>query len=138
MSISLEQADRVITAAKQAAAERGARITVAVVDASANLVAFARMDDAHLGTVDSAPRKATAAVMLGYDTVQFATALRPGQLLGHLLSDAPWPTDPYTPMPEPGGVLIRSDGATIGAVGVAGAGSLMTDHKIAAAAAGSR
>ena len=52
--ISLEQAQAIIAAALEKAAEIGTKMDVAVVDAGANLKAFARMDGAWLGSIDIA------------------------------------------------------------------------------------
>ena len=46
MGITLAQAEQVIAAAKEKATEQGLKMNIAVVDAGANLVAFARMDGA--------------------------------------------------------------------------------------------
>ena len=49
MGITLAQAEQVIAAAKLKSAENELKMNIAVVDAGANLVAFARMDGAWLG-----------------------------------------------------------------------------------------
>jgi hypothetical protein len=48
---TLEAAERILAAAKKKAAEIHAKMDIAVVDAGANLKAFARMDGAWLGSV---------------------------------------------------------------------------------------
>ncbi|MGY1941965.1 GlcG/HbpS family heme-binding protein [Nocardia asiatica] len=129
MTISLEQADSVVAAARRAAADRGETVTIAVVDADGDPIAFARMPGAPLRAIDSAQRKAAAAIALGFDTIQMAPLNDPGHLLPGAVSSG----DPV--VPHGGGVLIRTGGLVIGALGVSGAATPIIDHKIASAAA---
>ncbi|MFE7745680.1 heme-binding protein [Nocardia sp. NPDC057455] len=129
MTISLERADSVVAAARRAAADRGETVTIAVVDAAGDLIAFARMPGAALPTIESAQHKAAAAIALGFDTIQMAPLNDPG----HLLPGAVSAGNPL--VPHGGGVLIREDGVVIGALGVSGATTPIVDHKIASAAA---
>lgn len=57
MNITLEQAEKAIVAAKQKAVAIDTKMNIAVVDAGANLVAFARMDGAWLGSLDISIKK---------------------------------------------------------------------------------
>src|SRR5690349_16694931 len=59
--IGLEQAQHAIQAAVAEAQKRGWKLNVAVVDSGANLVAFARMDGAQIGSIDISEHKARAA-----------------------------------------------------------------------------
>jgi uncharacterized protein GlcG (DUF336 family) len=61
MNITLQQAQKTLTAAHNKSNELGLKMNIAVVDAGANLVAFARMDGAWLGSVDISIRKAKTA-----------------------------------------------------------------------------
>ena len=61
MGISLEQAQAAVQAAHQKAVEIGTKMNIAVVDAGGNLKAFARMDDAWLGSIDISIKKAKTA-----------------------------------------------------------------------------
>ncbi|WP_431965749.1 GlcG/HbpS family heme-binding protein [Nocardia sp. bgisy134] len=81
MAISLDQADSVISAARQAAAELGEAVSLAVVEAGGKLVAFACMDGAPRYTTEIAKRKADTAIALGFDTVHMTTATPQGQPL---------------------------------------------------------
>src|SRR5881275_3769347 len=56
--ILLEDARKVIAAAESEALSQGQPMNIAVVDAGGNLIAFARMDGAWLGSVDIAIKKA--------------------------------------------------------------------------------
>ncbi|WP_431971637.1 GlcG/HbpS family heme-binding protein [Nocardia sp. bgisy134] len=130
MTISLDQADSVVAAARRAATDRGETVTIAVVDGDGRLIAFARMPGAALPTIDSAQHKAAAAIVLGFDTIQMASLSDPGHLLPGAVSSG----DPI--VPHGGGVLIRAGGVVIGALGVSGATTPIVDHKIASTAAG--
>lgn len=132
MNITLDQAEVVLAAAKSLAAERGEKVALAVVDTGGNLVAFAKTDGANLITVDTAIGKAFTAVSVGFDTVDMLPYLQPGQPLfgtGLLLAGA------RSLVPYGGGVVIRSGGTAIGALGVSGAARSETDHEIGRTAA---
>jgi len=57
MDITLAQAEAVMAAAKEKATEINTQMDICVVDAGANLVAFARVDGVWLGSVDIAFKK---------------------------------------------------------------------------------
>ena len=57
--ISLEQAQKAVEAALKKSTDMGVKMDIAVVDAGANLKAFARMDGAWLGSIDIAQKKGT-------------------------------------------------------------------------------
>ena len=60
-SITLSAAQVVVEVARARATEIGVPMNIAVVDAGGNLVAFARMDGAWLGSIDIAKNKAYTA-----------------------------------------------------------------------------
>ena len=74
-------AERMIATAIEKAKEIGAKMNVAVVDAGANLKAFHRMDDAWLGSIDIACRKARTARMFNMQTGQIGELSQPGGAL---------------------------------------------------------
>ena len=80
-SISLDQADTVVRAARAAAQEIGVPMNVAVVDAGNNLTAFARMDGAWLGSIDIAQGKAFTARAFDMPTAALAPEAQPGASL---------------------------------------------------------
>lgn len=132
MGITLDQAEAVIAAARAGAAGRGETVALAVVDSGGNLVAFGRMDGAHLITIDTAIGKAFTAVSVGFDTVNMTPYIQPGQpLFGTGLTLA----GSRSLVPYAGGVVIRSGDTMLGALGVSGAGQSHTDHEIGQAAA---
>ncbi|MDR6570783.1 Uncharacterized conserved protein GlcG, DUF336 family [Chitinophaga ginsengisegetis] len=129
MNITLKQAEAVIAAAKAKATEIKTLMNIAVVDAGTNLIAFAHMDDAWLGSIDIAQKKARTARYFNMPTGEIGKLSQPGGSLyniehsnGGLIT-------------FPGGVLIRNaKNEIIGAVGVSG-DSVENDHLVAQAGA---
>ena len=129
MNITLEQAEKAIAAAKNKAVEIDTKMDICVVDAGANLVAFARMDGAWIGSIDISQKKAKTAAWFTMDTADLVDAVQPGAPLyniehsnGGLIT-------------FPGGVLIKnSNGEIIGAIGVSGS-TVENDHTVAVAGA---
>lgn len=129
MNITLKQAEAAIAAAKAKATEINTLMNIAVVDSGANLVAFAHMDDAWLGSIDISQRKARTARYFNMNSGEIGKLAQPGGPLyniehsnGGLIS-------------FPGGVLVKnSDGAILGAIGVSG-DSVENDHIVAQAGA---
>ena len=72
MNITLEQAEAIIASAKSKAEEINTKMNICVVDTGANMVAFARMDGAWLGSVDIALKKAKTAVWFTMDTAELS------------------------------------------------------------------
>jgi uncharacterized protein GlcG (DUF336 family) len=102
---------------------------IAVVDSGSILKAFARMDDAWLGSVDIAMKKAKTAICFGMTSGQIGELSQPGgPLYGIEHSNDGLIT-------FPGGVpIVNNDGVMVGAVGVSGS-SVENDHLVAQAAA---
>jgi uncharacterized protein GlcG (DUF336 family) len=127
--ISLQQAQAIVEACVRKASDLGTRMDIAVVDAGANLKAFVRMDDAWLGSIDIAIKKARTARFFNMNTGDIGAISQPGGPLyniehsnGGLIT-------------FPGGVPLKnSAGEIIGAVGVSGS-SVEDDHAVAAAGA---
>ena len=103
------------------------KMDMAVVDAGANLKAFARMDGAWLGSIDVAIRKARTARFFDMNSGEIGKLSQPGgSLFGIEHSNGGLIT-------FPGGVPIRSEGGTIiGAIGVSGS-TVENDHAVAEA-----
>ena len=129
MNITLEQAEKAIKFAKEKAVKLNTLMNIAVVDAGANLVAFAHMDDAWLGSIDIAQRKARTARYFNMNSGKIGELSQPGGPLfniehsnGGLIS-------------FPGGVPIKNTkGEIIGAIGVSGS-TVENDHAVAEAGA---
>src|ERR1700744_125846 len=129
MNISLEQAEAAIKAAKEKAKQLNTLMNIAIVDAGTNLIAFAHMDDAWLGSIDISQRKARTARYFNMDSGKIGELSQPGGPLyniehsnGGLIS-------------FPGGVLIKNGkGEIVGAIGVSGS-TVENDHAVAKAGA---
>jgi glc operon protein GlcG len=113
-----------LAAAEKAAADKGVKLSLAVVDPAGNLVAFLRMDGAPLTTIEAAAGKARTAAYFGAPSKMFEDILHKGAT--SILA-----FDKLTP--SQGGVPIIVDGVAIGAVGGSGASG---DDDEAAAQAG--
>ena len=128
MSITIEQAEKISAAAKAKATEIGVAMNIAIVDEGANLKAFHRMDNAWLGSVDIAIKKAKTARFFDMPSGEIGKLSQPGGPLyniehsnGGLIT-------------FPGGVLLKANGQIVGAIGVSG-GSVDQDHEVATAGA---
>lgn len=127
--ITLERANAIVSAALAKAHEINAKMNIAVVDAGANLKAFARMDGAWLGSIDISLRKARTARFFDMNSGEIGRLSQPGEsLFGIEHSNGGLIT-------FPGGVPIRNpEGDVIGAIGVSGS-SVENDHAVAQAGA---
>lgn len=127
--ISLDQAQRAVEAAVAEAGKINTKMDIAVVDAGGNLKAFARMDEAWLGSIDIAIRKARTARYFDMPTGEIGKLSQPGgPLYGIEHSNGGLIT-------FPGGVPIAQGEQVIGAIGVSGS-TVEDDHRVADAGAG--
>ena len=125
--ISLKEANAAVDAALKKSNEMGVKMDIAVVDAGANLKAFARMDGAWLGSIDIAQKKARTARWFDMPTGVIGSLSQPGGSLyniehsnGGLIT-------------FPGGLPLKtSAGDVIGAIGVSGS-TVEDDHAVAEA-----
>ena len=124
--ITLEQADAIVAACRAEAQTVGQPMNIAVVDDSANLVAFASMDGTKLIGVDISQRKALTAVYFQTDTQDLVPLVQPGAPLYGIESTSEGKLVVFG-----GGVLLRTaDGEVAGGVGVS-AGTVEQDHQVA-------
>ena len=129
MSVTLKQAQAAVQAAHEKALAMGVKMNIAVVDAGANLVAFARMDDAWLGSLDISIKKAKTARFFDMPTGVIGSLSQPGGPLfniehsnGGLIT-------------FPGGIPLKdASGKIIGGIGVSGS-IVEDDHAVAEAGA---
>jgi uncharacterized protein GlcG (DUF336 family) len=127
--ITLEQAQAVIAGALKKSSELKTKMNIAVVDAGGNLKAFAREENAWIGSIDISQKKARTARFFDMPTGEIGKLSQPGGSLyniehsnGGLIT-------------FPGGVPLKdADGTVIGAVGVSGS-SVENDHAVATAGA---
>ena len=125
MNITLAQAEKAIAAAKDKAVALDTKMNIAIVDAGANLVAFARMDGAWLGSMDIAIKKAKTARFFDMNTGSIGELSQPG---GSLFNIEHSNNGLIT---FPGGIPIKNKaGDVIGAIGVSGS-SVENDHAVA-------
>lgn len=129
MNISLDQAETAVRAAKEKARQLDALMNIAIVDAGVNLVAFARMDDAWIGSIDIAFRKARTARYFNTESGDIGKLSQPG--------GPGWQIEHSNGglVTFPGGVPIRNDrDEIIGAIGVSGS-TVENDQAVARAGA---
>lgn len=81
MDITLEQAEKIVAAAKTKAKEIDTLMNIAVVDRGTHLVAFARMYGAWLSSLDIAIKKAKTAKLFDINTGDIGALSQPGASL---------------------------------------------------------
>ena len=109
--ITLARAQAAMQAAVAEAERRGWPLNIAVVDSGANLVTFARMDGAALGSIAVAQHKARASAKFRRPTKMFEDAVARGELRVLSIDDV---------IASRGGLPLIEDGKLIGAIGCSG------------------
>src|SRR2546423_13484544 len=109
--ISLDRAQAAINAAVAESRKRGWKLNVAVVDSGGNLVAFARMDGAALGSIAISEHKARASVKFRRETKAFEAGIQAGNNYLITLDDV---------IASRGGIPLMQAGAIAGAIGCSG------------------
>ena len=128
--MELDTALEIVEAARQAAAEIGVPMAIAVVDTGKHPVVMLRMDGALPVAVDTVLAKARTAVQFGCPTGEVLEAARTN----------PTVYDSFlTATPDPmvysrGGIPVRVDGVLVGAVAASGADGDL-DEQVAGAGA---
>ena len=124
-NITLSVCSDIILNALKESKSNNLKMNIAVVDAGGNLKGFVRMDDAWIGSIDIAIKKAKTALMFNMNTGEIGKLSQPGgSLFGIEHSNDGLIT-------FPGGIPIQdSDGNAIGAIGVSG-DSVENDQMIA-------
>ncbi|CAG6391480.1 heme-binding protein [Streptomyces cocklensis] len=126
-ALTLQEAEDRTAAGLAKAAEMGVAMNIAVVDAGGHLLHFSRMEDAWLGSIDIAIRKARTAAFFKMPTAAIGELSQPGG-------------DLYNVEVTNGGLVsfggglpvVAADGRVIGAVGVSG-GQVSEDTVVAEA-----
>ena len=129
LAITLERAHAMIEAACQKATEIGVAQNIAIVDEGNNLVAFARMDGAWLGSINIAQNKAFTARAFNIATKELATMSQPGEPLYGIQESNDGKVIIFA-----GGIPLTRDGRIVGAIGVSG-GTVSQDQDVAEAGA---
>jgi uncharacterized protein GlcG (DUF336 family) len=127
--VTLDSAQTMIAAARRKAEEIGVPMNIAIVDEGNNLVAFARMDRAWLGSIDIAQGKAYTARAFDMGTDALAPLSQPGQPLFGIQA-----SNQGRIITFPGGVPLKADGTVVGAIGASG-GAVEQDQQVAEAGA---
>lgn len=119
-NITIDAAFKTVSAAFAEAKRTGVNISVAVVDTSLNLIAFAKGDGATTHSAETARRKANTAASTGKATgwMDSDLAVTLPMASGNLLTNIP------------GGVPLRFGGILGGGLGIAG-GTVEQDNAIA-------
>lgn len=117
MSLTLDAAQTIVATALSEARGRSAKpLAVIVLDAGGHPVAFAREGGASLFRHDIARAKATGALGMGEDTPVLAERAKANPGFFQSVAVTVGGQIAFSP----GGVLIRRNGAIIGAVGISG------------------
>ncbi len=127
-TLTLDDARLMLLAAEAKAAEFAIAYNIAVVDAGGHLIAFIRQDEALIGSIDLAIKKAVTTRLFDKNTDYLATLAQPGEpLFGIHQSNG------GNVIIFGGGLPVVREGRLIGAVG-ASAGSVEQDIAVARAA----
>jgi uncharacterized protein GlcG (DUF336 family) len=127
MHVTQQSALAAIEAARKKAIKLETQMCIAVVDSGANLKAFLRMDDAWVGSIDIAIKKAKTAVFFGMPTGEIGKLSQPGKPLYAIEHS----NDGLITFP--GGLpIVDEDGVLVGAIGVSGS-IVENDHAVAQA-----
>ena len=109
--IDLEHARAAIAATAAEAKRHDWKLNIAVVDAGGNLVAFERMDDAQLASIDVSQHKARTAVRFRRETKVFESGVQSGNVYQLTLDGV---------IASRGGIPLVENGKIIGAIGCSG------------------
>lgn len=126
-TVTLSAGQAVLEAARAKARQIGVPMNIAVVDEGSNLVAFARMDGAWLGSIDIAQNKAYTARAFDMPTIELAPLAQPGGPLYGIEASNHGLVIVFA-----GGIPLLSDGRVVGAIGVSG-GAVEQDQEVAEA-----
>ena len=121
--LTLDDAKRIAAAADAEAQRNGWRVVIAVVDDGGHLLYLQRSHDTQFGSVETAIKKAHAAVAFQRPTKASEDAVLGGRLIHLSLPGV---------IPAEGGVPLEISGVIVGGLGISGVRSFQ-DGQIAAA-----
>ena len=127
MELSLEEAKKIVQDAEAKAKEIGVKMNIAVADVGGNLVAFERMDNAWLGSINIAISKAYTAVAFNMTTEDLGKESQAGKSLYGINT-----TNHGKIVIFGGGIPLTRKGVLVGAIGVSG-GAVPQDIEVAKA-----
>ena len=112
--LNLAAIKTMVAAAESEAAKRNVQVTICIMDESGNLLFLQKADGATLNTITFAQRKAKYAAIYGRPSASAEDSLKSGNLAQLIFPDG---------FPNRGGLPIKADGKTIGAIACSGAAS---------------
>ena len=112
--LNLAAIKTMVAAAESEAAKRNVQVTICILDESGNLLFLQKADGATLNTIQFAQRKARYAALYGRPSATAEDSLKNGNLAQLVYPDG---------FPNRGGLPIKVDGKTIGAIACSGAAS---------------
>jgi glc operon protein GlcG len=112
--LNLAALKKMAAAAEAEAHKRNVQVTICIMDESANLLFLQKADGAGLNTIQFAQRKARYAALYGRPSKAAADSLKEGNMAVLAFPDG---------FPNQGGLPIKVDGKTIGAIACSGAAS---------------
>ena len=112
--LNLTAIKTMVAAAEAEAARRNVQVTICIVDESGNLLFLQKADGAGLSTIQFAQKKARYAAIYGRPSKSAEDQLKGGNMAVLAFPDG---------FPNQGGVPIKVDGKTIGAIACSGAAS---------------
>ena len=127
MEVTLLQSEQLLQKAKAKAVEIGIPMNIAILDTAGHLKAFLRMDNAFLGSIDIAIKKAKTAMLFRMNSEQVGEFLKPE--IGAYGMDA----SNGGLMGFAGGIPIKNGDEIVGYVGVSG-GPVPMDFAVATVA----
>ena len=113
-ALNLSSIKTMVAAAEQEAQKRDVHVSICIVDESGNLLFFEKGEGALLNTIQFAQRKARHAAFYGSPSRTGAESLKKGNV--EVLAFPEY-------FPNQGGLPIKVDGVTIGAISASGAKS---------------
>ena len=125
----LEEAKKILQDAAAKAKEIGVQMNIAVADVGGNLIAFERMDNAWLGSINIAISKAYTAVAFNMTTEDLGKESQVGKSLFGINT-----TNDGKILIFGGGIPLTRKGVLVGAIGVSG-GAVPQDIEVAKAGA---
>ena len=112
--VSFAAAKSMVAAAEGEAEKRNVHVTICIVDEGGNLLFLERQDGAGLNTIQFAQRKARHAAFYGSPSKNAADQVKGGNVAAMAFPEY---------FPNQGGLPIKVDGKTIGAISASGAAS---------------
>ena len=112
--LNLAAIKTMVAAAESEAQKRAVNVTICIMDESGNLLFLQKADKAGLNTIQFAQKKARYAAIYGRPSAVAEKSLKDGNLAVLVFPDG---------FPNQGGLPIKVDGQTIGAIACSGAAS---------------